>query len=167
MDQAGIFEISDREDGNGKCMKQVIDKQGIEWEIGQNPSVETFTGDTAWTDYEVGVNVNIAENTGSAKVFGRVMDVRRGNDYPAGYWFKITSGSKWTLNAGDQKLASGDAYFPPFIWHNITMTLKGNRISVSVNNKEVISVTDSNFAHGLAGVGSDFNFTEFDNFEVK
>ena len=34
MDQAGVFEISEREDGKGKCLKQVIDKQGIEWEIG-------------------------------------------------------------------------------------------------------------------------------------
>ncbi len=72
MDQAGVFEITEREDGMGKCMKQVIDKQGIEWEAGQNPSVETILGDTSWTDYEVRSKVNIRENTGSAKILGRV-----------------------------------------------------------------------------------------------
>jgi hypothetical protein len=167
MDQTGVFEIAEREDGKGKCMKQVIDKQGIEWEIGQNPSVETVIGDTAWTDYEIRALVNITENTGSAKILGRVMEVHRGNDNPSGYWFKITTGNNWTLNAGGQMLASGYADFPPFAWHNLTMRLKGNKISVSVGDKEVISVTDAKYTHGLAGLGSDFNFTEFDDFEIK
>ena len=127
MDQAGGFEICYREEGKGKCMKQVIDKQGIEWEIGQNPSVETVIGDTSWADYEVNVNVSITENTGSAKIMGRVMEVYRGNDNPEGYWFKITTGNNWTLNAGSQKLASGRADFPPFTWHNMEMRLNGTR----------------------------------------
>jgi hypothetical protein len=167
MDQAGVFEISERDDGKGKCLKQVIDKQGIEWEIGQNPSVETVIGDTAWADYEVNVNVSITENTGSAKIMGRVMEVHRGNDNPEGYWFKITTGNNWILNAGSQKLASGRADFPPFKWHNIMMRLKGNKITVLVNNKEVASVTDTKYNHGLAGLGSDFNYAEFDDFEIK
>lgn len=167
MDQAGVFEIAEREDGKGKCMKQVIDKQGIEWEIGQNPSVETVIGDTAWADYEVNVNVRIAENTGTAKIMGRVMEVHRGNDNPEGYWFKITTGSNWTLNAGSQKLASGHADFPPFTWHSMVMRLNGNKIAVLINNKEVVSVTDTQYTHGLAGLGSDFNYAEFDDFEIK
>jgi galactosylceramidase len=167
MDQAGVFEIAEREDGKGKCMKQVIDKQGIEWEIGPNPSVETVIGDTAWTDYEVHAAVNITENTGSAKVMGRVMEVHRGNDYPEGYWFKITTGNNWALYAAGQKLASGQAGFQPFLWHTLAMRLKGNNISVIVDNKEVASVTDSKYSHGLAGLGSDFNFAEFDDFEIS
>ena len=138
MDQAGVFEISEREDGKGKCMKQVIDKRGIEWEVGQNPSVETLIGDTAWTDYEVQSKVNITENTGSVKIMGRVMEVHRGNENPEGYWFKITSGNNWTLNAGSQKLASGNADFPPFTWHILSIRFKGNNISVIVDNKEVV-----------------------------
>jgi hypothetical protein len=167
MDQAGVFEIAEREDGKGKCMKQVIDKQGIEWEVGPNPSVETVIGDTAWTDYEVHVAVNITENTGSAKIMGRVMEVHRGNDYPEGYWFKITTGNNWSLYSGSLKLASGQAGFQPFLWHNLSMRLKGNNISVIVDNKEVANVTDSKYSHGLAGLGSDFNFAEFDDFEIR
>ena len=167
MDQAGVFEISEREDGKGKCMKQAIDKQGIEWEIGQNPSVETVIGDTAWADYEVNVNVSITENTGSAKIMGRVMEVHRGNDNPEGYWFKITTGNNWTLNAGDQKLASGTSEFSPFTWHHLSIKFKGNNISVFINSKEVTSVINTKYTHGLAGLGSDFNFAEFDNFEIK
>ena len=72
------------------------------------------------------MNVSITENTGSAKIMGRVMEVHRGNDYPEGYWFKITTGNNWTLNAGSQKLASGHADFPPFKWHNLSMKLNGS-----------------------------------------
>lgn len=167
MDQAGVFEVSGRTDGRGKCLKQVIDKQGIEWETGQYPAVETVIGDSAWTDYEVNTNVFIPENTGSAKIMGRVMDVHRGNDNPEGYWFRITTGNNWTLNAGSLRLASGIADFSPFSWHKLTIRFKGNNISVLVNNKEVAAITDSKYTHGLAGIGSDFNYVEFDDFEIK
>ncbi len=39
--------------------------------------------------------------------------------------------------------------------------------TVLVNNNEVASVTDAQYTHGLAGLGSDFNFAEFDDFEIK
>ena len=167
MDQAGVFEISLREDGKGKCLKQVIDRQGIEWEIGQNPSVETLIGDSAWCDYEVHTKVNITENTGSAKIMGRVMEVHRGNEFPEGYWFKITTGSNWSLYAGSLKLASGKAEFLPFSWNDMAIRFRGSNISVIVNNKEVVSVTDTKYTHGIAGLGSDFNYAEFDDFEIK
>ena len=95
------------------------------------------------------------------------MEVHRGNDNPSGYWFKITSGNSWTLNAGSQVLASGNADFQPFMWHNLSMNLKGRKISVSVNDKEVVSLNDVKYTHGLAGVGADFNYAEFDDFEIK
>ncbi len=167
MDQAGVFEISEREDGMGKCLKQVIDKQGIEWEVGQNPSVETILGDTSWTNYSVRTSVRIAENTGSAKILGRIMDVHRGNEPPSAYWFRITTGNNWTLNAGSRMLASGFADFSPFAWHNLVMRFEGNKISVMVDDKEVVNATDNEFSHGLAGLGSDFNFAEFDDFGIE
>jgi len=95
------------------------------------------------------------------------MEVHRGNDNPEGYWFKITTGNNWTLNAGDQKLASGTSEFSPFTWHHLSIKFKGNNISVFINSKEVTSVINTKYTHGLAGLGSDFNFAEFDNFEIK
>jgi hypothetical protein len=95
------------------------------------------------------------------------MEVHRGNDYPEGYWFRITTGNNWVLYSGSRKLASGQAGFQPFLWHTLTMRLKGDTVSVIVDNKEVANITDSKYTHGLAGLGSDFNFTEFDNFEIS
>ena len=166
MDQAGAFEVSQRHDGKGKCLKQLLDKQGIEWETGLNPAVETVLGDTTWTDYEVHVDVNITENTGYAKLLGRVMEMHRGGDFPEGYTFVINTGNQWVLYAGNQIIASGKAEFPAFTWHHISLKLSGKTVSVRVNNKEVISVTNEKYSHGLAGIGSGFNFAEFDNFSV-
>lgn len=152
---------------NIELIKQVITQQGIDWEVGQNPFVGTLVGDTLWTNYEVQADVNILEDTGYAKLLGRVMEARRGGDYPNGYWFKINTSGNWVLYAGDQKIGSGITSFSPFIWHQLSMKFQGNMISVSVNDKEVVSVTDSKYIHGLAEIGSDFNTVEFDNFEIK
>lgn len=167
MDQGGVFEVHKRKDGKGKCLKQVVDQQGIEWEPGQNPSVETILGDTTWTDYEVHADVYISENTGCAKLLGRLMEMKRGGDYPEGYSFVINSGNKWSLYAGNQLIAKGESNFPPFIWHHVSLKFSGSNISAYVNNKEVITTNNTKYTNGLAGLGSDYNFVEFDNFEVK
>lgn len=167
MDQAGVFEVHQRQDRKGNCLKQVITEQGTEWEIGQNPFVGTILGDTLWTNYEVQADVNILENTGCAKILGRVMEVSRGGDFPNGYWFKINTSGSWVLYAGDQKIKSGKTKFEPFIQNHISIKFNGNTVSASVNNIEVVSVNNSKYTHGLAGIGSDFNTVEFDNFEVK
>lgn len=167
MDQAGVFEVHRRTDGTGNCLRQVIDHQGIEWEVSHNPAVETILGDTAWTDYEVNCDVLITENTGSARILGRIMDTKRGTDFPDGYTFIITTGNKWTLMEGNRVIGTGWAEFPPFKWHHLSLTFKGSDISVRVNNKLAVSVTSAKYSHGLAGIGSALNYAEFDNFEVK
>jgi galactosylceramidase len=166
MDQAGVFEVHQREDKQGKCLKQIMDKQGIEWEPDFNHAVETVLGDISWTDYEVHVDVNITESTGTAKLLGRVMEMKRGGDFPEGYTFVINTGKRWALFAGNQSIASGYENFPALTWHHISLKLKGDQISAWVNNKEVVSVTDKKYSHGLAGIGAGFNFAEFDNFLV-
>jgi galactosylceramidase len=167
MDQAGVFEVCKRSDGKGNCLRQIIDHQGIEWEVSHNPAIETIIGDTAWTDYEINCDVMIPENTGSAKILGRITDTKRGTDYPDGYTFIITTGNKWTLMEGNRVIGTGWAEFPPFRWHNISLIFKGTVITALINNKEAVSVTSAKYTHGLAGIGSALNYAEFDNFEVK
>lgn len=165
-DQAGVFEVHQRSDGKGKCLKQVINQQGIEWETGLNPAVETVLGDTTWTDYEVHTDVKITENTGCAKLLGRVMEMHRGGDFPEGYTFVINTGNLWALYAGKEIIASGNMEFPAFKWHHISLKMKGSSISVWVNDKELKSVINEKYSHGLAGIGSGFNYAEFDDFLI-
>jgi galactosylceramidase len=167
MDQAGVFEVQPRQDGRGSCLRQVINQEGTEWEAGKNVFVSTILGDVKWTDYEVNVDVNIQENTGSAKISGRITEVRRGGDYPDGYWFKINAAGAWVLYSGKQEIGSGSCSFQPFEWHHLSMKFRGDTISVNVDGTEVVKTTDAGFKNGLAGLGSDFNNVEFDNFEIK
>jgi galactosylceramidase len=166
MDQAGVFEVQKRSDGTGNCLKQILDHQGIEWEVSHNPAIETILGDTSWTDYEIRADVMITENTGSAKLLGRIMDTKRGTDYPDGYTFIVTTGNKWTLMEGNNVIGSGWAEFSPFKWHHLQLRIKGNNITAFVDRKEAVSVVSKKYSHGLAGIGSGLNFAEFDNFEV-
>jgi galactosylceramidase len=167
MDQAGVFEVHKRSDGKGNCLKQVTDQQGIEWEVSHYPAVATILGDTAWTDYEVHADVNITENSGSIKLLGRITETNRGTDHPDGYSIIITTGNKWTLMEGNHPVASGRVGFSPFKWHHVSLKMSGTMISVYVNSKEIVSVNNTKYSHGLAGIGTGLNYAEFDNFEIK
>ena len=167
MDQAGGFEVRERTDGKGKCLKQVVEYQGNEWEFGMLSFVSSIIGDTCNMNYQVVCDVNIAENTGSAMIMGRVIDTDRARSFPKGYWFKILSNGKWALHAGNKLLTEGVTGFSPFKWYKLSLMLHDEIISISINDKEITTVTDSTYTHGLAGIGCDFNVTEFDNFKLK
>jgi len=48
-DICGVFEISDRPDGNGKCLRQVLDRKSNSWAPEWMPY--TVLGDENWKDY--------------------------------------------------------------------------------------------------------------------
>lgn len=167
MDQAGVFEIHNRLDGKGKCLKQVMKQKGIEWQEGIQTTLLTVMGDLEWKDYEVSTDVCLQQNTGSAIIIGRETDPQMGKNPPDAYWFKICP-TAWLLYAGNEVLKSGGTKdFEAFKWHNLRMKFVGDEISVILNDKEIVKVNNSKFKQGRAGLGSDFNYVEFDNFEVK
>lgn len=165
-DQCGVFEVKRRSDGKGNCLQQIIREKGIAW----NPNgsfVETIIGDTSWTNYEISVDVNINENTGSAKIIGRLIDTYRGIKPPAGYWFEIYTGGRWILCAGDKILKSGNHIFAPFLWHKLKMKLLGDTISITLDGQALVTIENHKYSHGMAGLGSGYNIVQFDNFSVK
>jgi hypothetical protein len=166
MDQAGVFEIHKRTDGLGQCLKQVIKQKGIEWQEGVQTTFFTIIGDLEWEDYEVSTDVCLQQNTGTAMIMGRETVATMGKNPPEAYSFKISPVS-WILYAGNEVLKTGGAKFEPFKWHNLKMKFAGDEISVSLDNKEIVKVNNKKYKKGRAGLGSDFNYVEFDNFEVK
>ena len=168
IDQGGVFEVHERTDGKGKCIKQVITQQGIEWGA-SNCYVESVIGDTSWTDYEVSTDFNLLEYTGYASIMGRVTELDRGNAPPAGYWVKLLDTYNCVLYAGEEKIALGNFIkgFPPFTWHNLKLKFNKDNIRVLVDDIEVIGIVNSKYTHGLAGIGCGYNLIEFDNFEIK
>lgn len=83
-DIADVFEITDRPDNKGKCLRQVIPIRPIEWAPEYMPY--TVLGDDQWQDYEVSADVYL--NPGdSAGIMGRVNNVGPGfRSVPRGYY---------------------------------------------------------------------------------
>jgi galactosylceramidase len=68
-DIAGIFEIAERPDKTGKCLRQVLDKNPQSWAPEWMPY--TIIGDEHWQDYEVSADVYL-DDGGWAGLMGRV-----------------------------------------------------------------------------------------------
>jgi galactosylceramidase len=86
-DIADVFEIVDRPDQKGKCLRQVVPVRPIEWAPEYMPY--TVLGDDQWRDYEVSVDVYL--NPGdSAGVMGRINNVGPGfRNVPKGYYLTL------------------------------------------------------------------------------
>ncbi|MHC4418508.1 MAG: discoidin domain-containing protein [Planctomycetota bacterium] len=163
-DQSGTFEVAERSDGNGKALRQLITQKGIEWAA--NPYPETFTGNTAWTDYEVSSDVYI-EDSGFVSIFGRLGNKRSWEaKQPNGYWLRVDHNGHWQLSADSKTLVSGTAAFSADTWHSLKLGFSGIKIVAFIDGIQVATTRDVKYNNGMAGVGSGWNNAQFDNFKV-
>ena len=165
-DQGGVFEVSQRADGKGKCLKQIVTQPGIEWQSDKS-FVETVLGDTSWTDYTVMTDFYFNVDSGYVALLGRVGELFRSHEAPQAYWLKLYTSGQWQLLAGNTVLESGQAYITVQEWHNLRLSFAGDTIKAFINNRLVADIRDSLYTAGLAGLGSGFHFIEFDNFRVE
>lgn len=165
-DQSGIFETTDRNNGRGKCLRQVIPENGIEWHYHRNTEPQTFLGSLEWKDYQVSCDVYI-EDSGSAKVLGRVGLIPQSEQPADGYSFTIDHEGNWQLKAGPIKLIEGKTNFIANTWHNIKLKLHGETITVFVDNTKVIAIADATYTKGQTGLGTGWNHVRFDNLRIE
>ena len=52
-------------------------------------------------------------------------------------------------------------------WLKLSLTFKGQQISVGINGKQVASLTDTAFKSGMAAIGSGWHHAAFDNFTAS
>jgi galactosylceramidase len=175
----GIFEIADRPDKTGKCLRQVIDKKAQSWAPEWMPY--TIIGDEHWQDYEVSADVYL-DNGGWAGVMGRVNNV--GDGYgcaPKGYYLRLAADGACTLvtvngkagevelgdkeyqarllaagnsdEKGEKQMAAGTAAnVAGNQWHNVKLQFSGSTITGFVDGAQVLSVTNTLYSHGMAGL---------------
>ncbi|MBI4657678.1 MAG: discoidin domain-containing protein [Verrucomicrobia bacterium] len=165
-DQAGIFEVVKRPDGQGQCLRQVIDRKGIEWPLHLNPFPETFLGDANWRDYEVSVDVLI-EKEGSVSLFGRVGAIPQKADLPSGYWLKFDHHGYWELGTAKVPIASGKVPVSVDFWHNLRLKFAGTQIKVAIDQNTVTEVTNEAYPSGMVGIGSGWHGAQFDNLSIR
>ncbi len=179
-DIAGVFEIAERPDGKGKCLRQTVPMHNLSWAPEWQPY--TILGDDQWGDYEVRADVFLPAGD-SAGVMGRVNHVGTGyGTIPQGYFLQLGSDGRWRLvvvrgkenkkqlvgdaeqqalikagkddgAGGERVLGSGQVPgIRPDQWHNVALRLQGATITALVDGKIVFTATDSHYARGMAGL---------------
>jgi galactosylceramidase len=175
----GIFEIADRPDKTGKCLRQVLDRKPQSWAPEWMPY--TIIGDEHWQDYEVSADVYL-DDGGWAGVLGRINSV--GDGYgcvPKGYYLRLAadgscalvtiSGKAGKVELGDKehqaRLRAGGksgekdenqtvtgtvANVSGNQWHNVKLQFSGDLITGFVDGAPVLSMTNRLYSHGMAGL---------------
>jgi galactosylceramidase len=174
-DIAGGFELYQRPDGTGQCLRQVVSPKANAWGVEWNPY--TIVGDTTWTNYDVSADVSVEDATGWASLMGRVNST--GDGYwatPSAYYMTLTQAGAWTFNtvmlsgttSTVKQLSSGQATLSAGSWHNLKISFSGTAIKGSVDGTQVFSITDSTFKSGSVGLGTLAGTTAlFDNLIVN
>jgi galactosylceramidase len=179
-DIADAFEVVNRPDKKGKCLRQVVQVPTISWAPDWQPY--TILGDNQWQDYEVSADVYL--NPGdSAAVLGRINHVGTGYGFiPKGYSLQLSENGLCRLvvirGKKEKKKIVGDAEqqaiiklqndegvggekelgvvlisnIAPNQWHNLKLRFEGSTIIGFVDAKQIIKVTDTLYSHGMAGL---------------
>ena len=178
-DIAGIFEIADRPDKTGKCLRQVVGVKPQSWAPEWMPY--TIIGDEHWSDYEVSADIYL-DNGGWAGVMGRVNNV--GDGYgcaPKAYYLRLAADGAYALIAingkagevdlgdkehqemlrkagnkgerGEKQIIGGALKnFDVSQWHNVKLQFSGDSITGFVDGTQVLSTTSHLYSHGMAGL---------------
>jgi galactosylceramidase len=178
-DISGGFEIADRPDGTGKCLRQVIDQKAQSWAPEWMPY--TIIGDQKWTDYEVSADVCLDQG-GWAGVMGRVNNTGSGYGCnPKGYYLRVDADGNCSLSASTQtkngapgrQLVTGHvAEIGTNQWHNLKLQFSGTNITAFIDRKQVLAASDGAYARGMAGLvtggeGNLRNSALFDNLIIN
>jgi galactosylceramidase len=179
-DIADAFEIADRPDGKGRCLRQMVPIPTLSWAPDWQPY--TIIGDAQWRDYQVGADIWLGAGE-TAGVMGRVNDVGGGWGFvPKGYGLQFSADGMCRLVAYRGKIdphtPEGDAEQQALIkahhskgaggeevlasaqvagaatgrWHRLTLRLEGTSITGLVDGQPVVQATGTLYPHGMAGL---------------
>jgi len=178
-DIAGVFEIADRPDHTGKCLRQVVNRKSQSWAPEWMPY--TILGDRDWQEYEISADICLNDG-GWAGVMGHVVDVGDGYGCVAkGYYLKLAANGICALvvvngNAGVEELGDKEHQaalqgaghsgrkgelvlatsvvpaFNPRQWHQLKLRFAGTILTGLVDGTPLLCATNNLFTHGMAGL---------------
>lgn len=179
-DIIGCYELTQRPDGNGQCLRQTVGEHTLSWA----PEWHHYTiiGDADWADYSVEADVWLTPGD-EAGVMGRICDVGSGYGiWAKGYYLKIDDKGHCSLmiTCGklDKKELIGDAEQQALIlartdmevggeyvldetdinglsacsWHNLKLVFDGDSIIGYVDGVAAVKANDSRYGKGMAGL---------------
>lgn len=179
-DLIGCFELVERPDHKGQCIRQTVGEHTLSWA----PEWHHYTilGDSAWRDYEVSADVWL--NPGDeAAVMGRLCDVGSGYGiWAKGYYLKLDDQGNCTLvlscGKRNQRELIGDMEQQALIlarkdvevggeytiastkvegisackWYNLKLRFEGKQLTGYVDGNQVLAVTSDRYLKGMAGL---------------
>ena len=159
-DICGGFELADRPDHAGACLRQVIGRKAQSWAPEWMPY--TILGDASWTDYDVAADIGF-DDGGWAGVMGRVTRTGDGwNGIPDGYYARLYPDGGCAIylashdlrGSHDKQLAVGQVagWKDEQRWHNLRLRFSGATLTLLVDGHAVLSAHDAQFDHGMAGL---------------
>ena len=164
-DITGVFEIADRPDKTGKCLRQVLSEKAESFAGEWMPY--TVLGDKNWKDYEVSADVYL-DDGGWAGVMGRVSNTFSGDVCnPRGYYLRLEADGTCSLylaSPASRRGAAGQSAAGTLLakgraanmagrqWHNVKLQFAGTVITGFVNKTQVLTATSSGQASGAAGL---------------
>lgn len=148
-DQGGAFEVVEDLEGGHVLQQMITEKtRALDWEYSYAPNL-TF-GDSRWMNYRIDTSVKFdldtQQNSSTANYIGiglREQTDIKGRLEDAPYVYKLYSDGFWTLAKYD-KVQSFN-YIPHFKaekWHDLSFAACGNRLSVCVDDDEVVQWVD-------------------------
>lgn len=157
---------------SGICYRQEVSQRPVSWEFASlRPS--TVMGDPRWWgDYEVSVDA-LLEEPGYVELLGRVS--AQFDTTLVGYHLQVSSKGEWNLYSQDfekfgtwkKVLASGTASFKVGEWHRLALNMRGAKIDILIDNKQVGRVENSNHTTGQIGLlVNPWQHAQFDNVRV-
>jgi hypothetical protein len=170
--QQGAFEVEPCTGGqSGDCLQQQAAVEPVEWDNNANPY--TIGGNLSWANYTVSTEA-LMEQAGAVQLMGRV-GTEEGFS-PADineYYLQLSNAGAWSIVRNNTSgslttLASGTVAAPGTgTWQKLALTFNGDSISAAINGTTVGTVTDSTFASGMIGLGTDgYQTDQFDDLSV-
>jgi len=179
-DIADVFEIARCPARVGMCLRQAVPILPISWAPEWKPY--TIIGDDQWRDYEVAADVHLGPGEGGGIMGRINHVGTGYGTIPKGYFLQLDSAGLLELvvvrGREDKKALTGDAEQQALIraqndasaggekllgstkvagvtpgqWHRLGLRFDGNTITAFVDGRTALSVQDSLYASGMAGL---------------
>ncbi|MBL1099279.1 galactosylceramidase [Streptomyces coffeae] len=160
-------------DRTGTCLRQMAPTTPIRWTDEPYNAPYSLMGDGSWDNYTVTTDA-MFEQSGSVELLGRVGRQAKNNNGLDAYHLRVSDTGDWSIDKSDQTwkfttLASGKT--TPLdlnSWHTVSFTMRGDKLTASVDGQTIGEATDSSYTKGLTGLGvTGYQTQQFDNFEVR
>ncbi|XP_065831251.1 galactocerebrosidase-like [Oscarella lobularis] len=188
-DYFGSFQIhapNESSPSSNRVLRQWVTAQPIDWHRKNGEPIAYFPGN--WQNYRVQCDALIEsptgaknETCGTVKLCGRADLVESGltwnNSIPVGLCLIVDCSGNWNLTFRSTKskhngevLRRGTvSKYGPNQWHTLALELFDYRVTALIDNVTITQTTDGYLyaTNGMAGIGSGWNFAQFDNFLIS